>query len=82
MVWFFERGTDFLTLDICRHAAAYEVHVTHPDGTRTLESAGAAEQLVEHIDTISQALIAAGWHPRPQFEFLPSFSRANSNGKS
>jgi hypothetical protein len=82
MVWFFERGAECLTLDICRNAAAYEVHVQHPDGTRTLEFAGTAQQLVERMDAIPHALIAAGWHPRPQRDFAPPVSRPGSNDKS
>lgn len=82
MVWFFERGTECLTLDVCQNAAAFEVHLKHPDGTRTLEFAGTAQQLVERMDAIPHALMAAGWQPRPQLEFAPPVSRANSNDKS
>lgn len=82
MMWFFERGTECLMLDVCQNAAAFEVHLQHPDGTRTLEFAGAAKQLVEHIDTIPQALIAAGWRPRLKLDCAPSFVRTDSREKS
>jgi hypothetical protein len=64
MTWFFERGQERLTLDVCSNAAAYEVHVRQPNGTTTLEFSGEAQQLVEQIHAIPQALAAAGWHSR------------------
>lgn len=76
MVWFFERGSDSLTLEICPNAAAYEVHVQHAVGRRTLEFVGAAEQLVEAIHALPQALIAAGWRPHVPGEYPLSFRRA------
>lgn len=76
MVWFFERGSERLRLAIRRNAAAYEVHVQQPDGTRTIEFVGAAQQLVEQIHAVPQALMAAGWRPRLQLEFPPLFGPA------
>jgi hypothetical protein len=82
MVWFFERGSERLHLAIRRNAAAYEVHVEQPDGTRSVEFVGAAKQLVEQIHAVPQALIAAGWCPRLQLEFPASFDSAETGGKS
>jgi hypothetical protein len=69
VLWFFERGSEFLTLDVCRNAAAFEVHVQEPDGKRTVAFSGAANQLVEQIHSVPQALMAAGWRPRLQLDF-------------
>lgn len=80
MVWLFERGSECLTLDIRRNAATYAVHVQHADGTRTLTFGGAAEQLVDQIHAVPQALIAAGWHLRLMLEVDPS-GRPESNAK-
>lgn len=66
MTCFFDRGSECLTLQFGRNAASYEVHVRHPDGTRTLEFVGTAEQLVDQIYAVPQALLAAGWHLRAE----------------
>jgi hypothetical protein len=68
VVWFFERGSECLTLDVRRDAAAFEVHVQEPDGRRTMAFSGAADQLVEQLHAVPQALVAAGWRPRPQLD--------------
>ena len=82
MVWFFERGPESLTLDVCRNAAAYEVHVRQPDGTRTLEFSGEAQQLVEQINAIPHVLIAAGWRPCLRLDFYPPCRRAGTDDES
>ena len=82
MVWFFERGPECLTLDVCRNAAAYEVHVRQPDGTRTLEFSGEAQQLVEQIHAIPHVLIAAGWRPCLRLDFYPPCRRAGTDDES
>lgn len=66
MVWFFDRGSEQLTLQVGRNATSYELHVQHRDGTRTLAFAGSVEHLVEQIHAVPQALLAAGWRPRAQ----------------
>lgn len=71
MVWFFERGSDCLTFDICRNGGTYEVHVQHPDRTRTLVFVGTAEQLVDQIHAVPQALITVGWRPRVSWRSRP-----------
>ena len=82
MVWFFERGPESLTLDVCRNAAAYEVHVRQPDGTRTLEFSGEARQLVEQINAIPHVLIAAGWRPCLHLDLYPPCRRAGTDDES
>lgn len=66
MVWFFDRGSEQLTLQIGRNAPRYELHVRRSDGTRVLAFVGAVDHLVEQLHAVPQALLAAGWRPRPQ----------------
>jgi hypothetical protein len=66
MTWFFDRGSERLILQVAREAATYELYVHHANGSRTLEFAGSAEHLVEQLHGLAQALVAAGWRPRPK----------------
>jgi hypothetical protein len=65
MIWFFERQQSRLHYEIRRETDghAYELVITHPDGSEELELFADPLAVIERSQDLQDTLLAEGWQP-------------------
>jgi hypothetical protein len=65
MIWFYERQQSRLHYEIRRQTDghAYELVITHPDGSQELEQYADPLALLERSQDLQDRLLSAGWLP-------------------
>lgn len=63
MIWFFERQDDRLRHEIRRADAVYELVITNPDGSESVEAFEDPMLLMERSMRLRQTLLEQGWRP-------------------
>jgi hypothetical protein len=61
MVWFLERGVEFLVCKARQEGAQFELTLLNPDGTERVERMASPSELVERLVGCQRDLRREGW---------------------
>jgi hypothetical protein len=62
MCYWFERGNDYIRCEVRTAGLYYELHITRPDGTESVERFAEAFHLYGRQVNLEQRLLDAGWN--------------------